>query len=251
MNAAEKIVTRNVAYEHGGVKLNGYLAYGDGGGGALRPGVLVAPEWWGLLDYPKQRAEHLARLGYVAFAIEMYGGEKTTRDPKQARAWASEFYGKPLMAERARAGLDQLLAVKGVAPEKVAAIGYCFGGSVVQSLAFSGAPLAGVVSFHGGLIPPSAEAAARTKAKLLICHGGLDYFETPEEVAAFKRALDEGKLDYQLNIYSGAVHAFTNPDADKLAREAGIEGIAYNETADRRSWMAMKVFFEEIFSAPK
>lgn len=248
MNAAEKIVTQTLSYEHGGVKLKAHLADSETGGAALRPGVLVAPEWWGLADYPKQRAERLARLGYVALAIDMYGGDKVTRDPSQAREWANEFYGKPIMAERARAGLDALLATKRVDPRKVAAIGYCFGGGVVQALAFSGAPLAGVVSFHGGLIPPSAEEAARTKAKVLICHGGRDDFETPEEVATFKQALEDGKIDYQFNIYGGAVHAFTNPDADRLAREAGIEGLAYQAAADRRSWAAMRSFFDEIFS---
>jgi dienelactone hydrolase len=155
------------------------------------------------------------------------------------------------MAERARAGLDQLLATKGVDAKRVAAIGYCFGGAVAQSLAWSGAPLAGIVSFHGSPVPPSAEAAARTKAKVLICHGAVDPFVKPEELAALKKALDDGKLDYQLISYAGAIHAFTNPDADRMAKATGLNGIGYNEAADRRSWAHMKLFFDEIFSSRK
>lgn len=251
MSASAKIVTKTVAYEHGGAQLKGFLAYDDAKGPALKPGVLVFPEWWGLNDYPKHRAEQLAELGYVALVADMYGEGQTTTDPKKAGELAGQFYGKPLMAERARAGLDQLLATKGVDAKRVAAIGYCFGGAVAQSLAWSGAPLAGIVSFHGSPVPPSAEAAARTKAKVLICHGAVDPFVKPEELAALKKALDDGKLDYQLISYAGAIHAFTNPDADRMAKATGLNGIGYNEAADRRSWAHMKLFFDEIFSSHK
>lgn len=247
MTANAKIVTRAVPYEQGGVKLEGYLAYDDSKtSGQKLPGVLVIPEWWGLTNYPKSRAEQLARLGYVAFAADMYGVGKTTTDPKQAGEWAGQFYGKPLMAERARAGLDQLLATGLVDSSRVAAIGYCFGGATVQALAWSGAPLAGIVSFHGSLIPPPA-GAGRIKAKVLICHGALDPFEKKEDIDAFKQALDDAKLDYQFIIYSGAVHAFTNPQADELAQKSGLKGIGYSKAADHRSWRAMQDFFTEIF----
>jgi dienelactone hydrolase len=243
-----KIVTKSVAYEQAGVKLEGFLAYDDAkipAGGAA--GVLVVPEWWGLNNYVKGRAEQLAGLGYVAFAADMYGAGVVTTDPKKAGELAGQFYGKPLMAERARAGLDQLLATGMVDARKVAAIGYCFGGATVQVLAWSGAPLAGIVSFHGSLIPPSAEAAARTKAKILICHGALDPFVMPADVDAFKKALDDGKLDYQFISYAGAIHAFTNPSADNMAAATGLKGVGYNAAADHRSWAHMKVFFKEIF----
>ena len=143
-----KIVTKPVAYEHAGTKLEGYLAYDDAKTSTDKksPGVLVVPEWWGLTGYAKGRAEQLAQLGYVAFAVDMYGAGVTTTDAKKAGELAGQFYGKPLMAERAQAGLDQLLASGLVQGEKVAAIGYCFGGSTVQALAYSGAPLAGIVS---------------------------------------------------------------------------------------------------------
>ncbi len=251
MTAHAKIVTRSVPYEHGGVKLEGYLAYDDATGGAKRPGVLVIPEWWGLNEYPKTRAEQLAKLGYVAFAADMYGAGVVTTDPKKAGELAGQFYGKPLMAERARAGLEQLVATGLVDLDRVAAIGYCFGGATVQALAWSGAPVAGIVSFHGSLIPPPANTEGTVKAKILICHGALDAFTKKEDLDAFKKAIDDAKLDYQFISYAGAVHAFTNPRADEVAREAGLKGIGYNAAADHRSWQHMQDFFAEIFANGK
>ncbi len=243
-----KIVTRPVAYEHAGVKLEGWLAYDDAkvSATAKAPGILVLPEWWGLTDYPKSRAEQLAQLGYVAFAADMYGAGVITDDPKRAGELAGQFYGKPLMAERARAALDQLLATGLVASGQTAAIGYCFGGATAQALAYSGAPLAGIVSFHGSLIPAPAEAAARNQAKILICHGAADGFVPPAEIEAFQRSMNEGKFDYQFISYADAVHAFTNPKADEIGRKAGIP-IAYHAAADRRSWSHMRSFFAELF----
>ena len=247
-----KIVTKPVAYEQAGVKLEGYLAYDDTKVSAATPapGVLVIPEWWGLTDYPKGRAEQLAKLGYVAFAADMYGAGVTTTDPKKAGELAGQFYGKPLMADRARADLDQLLATGLVDNTRVAAIGYCFGGATVQALAYSGAPLAGIVSFHGSLIPASAEAAAKNHAKFLVCHGAVDPFVKPEEVTAFMKSMEEGKFDYQFINYAGALHAFTNPGADAIAKATGLP-IGYNAAADKRSWAHMKAFFAEIFKAKK
>ena len=243
-----KIVTKAVAYEQAGVKLEGYLAYDDSkvSAGHKAPGVLVVHEWWGLNDYAKRRAAQLAELGYVAFAVDMFGVGVITADPKKAGELAGQFYGKPLMAERAQAGLDQLLATGLVEAGQVAAIGYCFGGSTVQALAYAGAPLAGVVSFHGGLIPVPADAAGRTKAKILVCHGAVDPFVNKEAVDAFTKAMNDGKFDYQFVSYAGAVHTFTNPDADKIAAATGLP-IAYSPTADKRSWTHMKDFFAEIF----
>ncbi len=243
-----KIVGKAVAYEHAGTKLEGWLAYDDTKIGAKSPGVLVIPEWWGLNEYPKMRAEKLAELGYVAFAADMYGAGVNTLDPKKATELSSPFYGKPLMAERANAGLETLLKTGYVDPQRVAAIGYCFGGSTVQALAFSGAPLAGIVSFHGALITPTPEMTAKTKAKLLICHGAVDPFIKPEDIASFKKAIDDAKLDYQFISYAGAIHAFTNPKATEVAKATGLSGIGYNAAADARSWSHMKTFFEEIFA---
>jgi dienelactone hydrolase len=254
MSAQAKLVTRAVAYQHDGVKLEGYLAYDDAKAStaAKAPGVLVIPEWWGLNDYPKGRAEQLAKLGYVAFAADMYGAGVVTKSKTEAGKLAGQFYGKPLMADRARAGLEQLLATGLVEATRVAAIGYCFGGATCQALAFSGAPLAGIVSFHGSLIAPTPEQAAKTKAKLLICHGAVDPFVSKDEMDAFKKAVDAAKLDYQFVSYAGAIHAFTNPNADAVAKDQDmIGGIGYNAAADRRSWQHMQDFFAEIFASRK
>ena len=252
LTASAKLITRPVAYVHAGVKLEGYLAYDDAltAHGKL-PGVLVVHEWWGLNSYTRGRAEQLAKLGYVAFALDMYGGGQSTTEAKKAGELAGQFYGKPLMAERAQAGLDQLLGTGLVDAARVAAIGYCFGGSTVQALAYSGAPLAGIVSFHGGLIPVPADAAAKIKAKILICHGAIDPHVPPKDVAAFQDAMNAGKFDYQFISYAGAVHAFTNPGADALAAAAGLPGIGYNAAADHRSWAQMQGFFAEIFAAKR
>ncbi len=244
-----KVVTQSVAYEHDGVKLKGYLAYDDAkvSKGSKAPGVLIIPEWWGLNDYPKSRAEQLAKLGYVAFAADMYGADVVTLDPKRAGELAGQFYGKPLMAARAQAGLEQLKRNEFVDTQRVAAIGYCFGGSTVQALAYSGESLAGVVSFHGGLLPVPADASAKVKAKLLICHGGADGFISKEEFDTFTKGIEDAKLDYVFVSYAGAVHAFTNPKADEVAKATGLP-IAYHPAADARSWKHMQEFFDEIFA---
>ncbi len=243
--AFAKVVTKPVTYEHDGVKLEGLLAYDDAMA-APRPGVLVIHEWWGLNDYAKGRAVQLAELGYVAFALDMYGAGVVTTDAKRAGELAKPFYGDAKKwAARARAGLDQLLASGKVAPGKVAAIGFCFGGSAAQVLAYSGAPVAGVVSFHGS--PIAAWPGASNAAKILMLHGAADKFISPAEIAEFEKTLHEGKFDWQWISYAGAVHAFSNPGADQLGAANNIP-IAYNEPAARRSWEHMQVFFRELFA---
>jgi dienelactone hydrolase len=243
-----KLVTKDVSYEQNGTKLEGFLAYNDSktSNGKV-PGIVVFPEWWGLNDYIKGRAQQLADLGYVAFAADMYGGDQTTTDPAKAEELAGRFHSDPaLMVGRAQAALDQLLKTGLVDESKVAAIGFCFGGSASLALAYSGAPLTGVVTFHGGLIPAPVDAAQKTKAKFLILHGALDPRVNKAAVDAFLKSMNDGKLDFQFIEYSGAVHAFTNPAADK-ARAAGLEGVGYNREAATRAWNQMQVFFNEIF----
>jgi dienelactone hydrolase len=244
MTVHAKLVTKTVSYEQNGTKLEGYLAYDDSitDKGKV-PGIVVFPEWWGLNDYVKGRADQLAGMGYVAFAADMYGGGQSTTEPAKAKELSSQFYGKPLMAERARAALDQLLKTSLVDENKVAAIGFCFGGSASLALAYSGAPLTGVVTFHGGLIPPPADVAQKTKAKFLILHGALDPLVNKEAVDKFLKSMNDDKLDYQFIAYSGAVHAFSNPNAGKF----NLEGLGYNAEAAARSWNQMKIFFGEIF----
>jgi dienelactone hydrolase len=247
MTLQAKLVTKSVSYEQDGTKLEGYLAYDDSitEKGKV-PGIVVFPEWWGLNDYVKGRADQLANLGFVAFAADMYGGGQSTTEPAKAKELSSPFYGKPLMAERAQAAFDQLLKTGLVDENKVAAIGFCFGGSASLALAYSGAPLAGVVTFHGGLIPAPPDTAQKNKAKFLILHGALDPLVNKQAVDKFLQSMNDDKLDYQFIEYSGALHAFTNPDADK-AHAAGLEGVGYNAEAAARSWNQMKIFFGEIF----
>ena len=248
-SASAKVVTKPVSYEQGGVKLEGVLAYDDAktAKGKL-PGVLVLPEWWGLTVYPKSRAEQLAGMGYVAFAADMYGAGVTTEDAKKAGELAGGLYGKPLLAERARAGLDQLLKSGLVDPSKVAAIGFCFGGSAAQALAYTGAPLVGIVSFHGGPVNAPADVAGKVHAKFLLLNGAADPMVKTEAKTALEKSLDEAKIDWVSVDYAGALHAFTNADADRLAKAGGLTGaVGYNEAAARRSWKAMQVFFDEVF----
>lgn len=239
-----KVVTTPVIYEHAGVKLEGYLAYDDEKVKAgKRPGVLVVPEWWGLNDYAKSRARQLAELGYVAFAADMYGQGVVTTDAKKASELSAPFYGKPLMAERAQAGYDQLLKADPVDTSNIAAIGFCFGGTTVQTLAYSGTPLKGIVSFHGGLLPAPTTVIGKVSTKFLMLNGAIDPLVKEEDKVAFKKSLEEARVDYQFIDYSGALHSFSNPAAH-MPPAAG-----YNEPAARRSWLQMQSFFSEIFPA--
>jgi len=240
--AQAKVVTKSVAYEQGGQKLEGYLAYDDAKSGA-RPGVLVVPEWWGLNDYVKSRARQLAQMGYVAFAADMYGNAKVTRDPKQAEEWSSAVDNGGLMAPRSKAALEVLKEQPQTDKSKLAAIGFCFGGSTVLQLAYSGEPLAATVTFHGGLMPPKEDQLAKIKSPILILHGAEDGFVKPETIDQVRASLDKAKVDWYMVTYANAVHAFSNPDANSFK----IPGIGYNEKAARRSWAEMQDFFKEQF----
>jgi dienelactone hydrolase len=249
--AQAKIATKTVPYDQGGVHLIGFLAYDDAQTEAKKlPGILVVPEWWGLNDFVRGRAEALAKLGYVAFAADMYGDGQSTTDPKKAKELATSLYGKPSMVERAQAALDQLTGSGLVDQSKLAGIGFCFGGAVCQVLAYGGAPFKGIVSFHGALVPLPAESAEKTHAKFLILQGELDPLVDMDQRTEFIKSLDSGKIDYQFLSYSGAVHAFMNPDADK-ARAAGLEGVGYNAAVAQRAWNQMQLFFQEIFATTK
>ena len=238
-NAAIKV--EEVNYKQGETELRGYLFYDDTTDGK-RPGILVVHEWWGLNDYAKERAKMLAQMGYVAFALDMYGEGKTTEHPKTAGEWASAVT-PDLGRERFLAAYNVLKNNKLTADGKMAAIGYCFGGGVVLSAAKAGIDLRGVVSFHGSL-PVDSVAAGTIKAKILVCHGAADPFSPPERVQQFQKSLEDAGADWEMNIYGGAKHSFTNKSADAH----GIPALQYNAEADRRSWAAMRSFFDEIFA---
>jgi dienelactone hydrolase len=237
--------TEVIAYEQGGVTLEGFLAYDDANT-KPRPGVLLIHDWMGVGDYAKSRARQLAELGYVAFAADIYGKGNQPADQKAAGALAGKYKGdRALYRARLKAGLEQLAARKEVAAGQIAAIGYCFGGTGALELARSGADLKGVVTFHGGLATPTPEDAKNIKCPVLVLHGADDPFVKPDEVAAFKKEMEQAHVKYEFVAYPGAVHSFTRPDAGNDNRK----GAAYNEAADKQSWAAMQKFFKEIFGA--
>lgn len=242
-SANAELRTEFIEYKDGDVLLEGYLAY-DNAVEGKRPGVLVVHEWWGLNDYIQRRAREVAKLGYIAFAIDMYGKGVRAQDPQKAGELSGSITKDPkLLRSRAAAGLDVLKKHDLTDARKMAAIGYCFGGKTVLELARSGAELAGVASFHGGLDTQNPSDAKNIKGSVLVLHGGDDTFISDKQVAAFQDEMRKAGVDWQMNIYGNAVHSFTNPEADKL----NMKGIQYNEKADKRSWEALKVFFREIF----
>jgi len=240
--AQAEIKTKVINYKDGSTKLQGFLAYDDAIQGK-RPGVLVVHEWWGHGDYVRMRAKKLAELGFIAFALDMYGKGVYAKDHKEAAALSGEFRkDNPKALKRAKAGLSILKKHKLTNTSKIAAIGYCFGGSTVLALARAGWDLAAVVSFHGGLAT-NAPAKGPIKAKVLVNHGGDDGFVKPEDIAAFQKEMNDAGADWQMNIYGGAVHSFTV----EAAGNDPSKGMAYNKEADRRSWAAMKNLFKEVF----
>jgi dienelactone hydrolase len=242
--ARAEVKTEVVEYRHGDVVLEGYLAYDDAFQGK-RPGVLVVHEWLGHTPYVRKRAEQLARLGYVAFASDIYGKGVLAKDAKEAAALAGIYLGdRKLLRARAAAGLDVLRNRPEVDPGRLAAIGYCFGGSTVLELARSGADLVSVVSFHGLLDTPTPGDARNIKGKVLVLHGADDPYVPDAQLKAFEDEMRAAKVDWQVVKYSGAVHAFAVVEAGNDPSK----GAAYNATADRRSWKAMEDFFAEIFA---
>lgn len=237
------VKTQTIQYEQGGTTFQSFLAWDDAVQGK-RPGILVCPEWWGLTDYAKSRAQQLAQLGYVALAVDLYGNGKTTEDPKEAGTLSGALKkNRALLRQRVNAGLEQLKKNENVDPQKTGAIGYCFGGTTAIELGRSGADVKAIVTFHAGLDSPNPADGKNIKARLLICHGGNDSFTSEKDLDAFEDEMRQNHVDWQMNIYGGAVHSFTNPGADKH----GIPGIAYNAEADHRSWQAMQMFFADAF----
>jgi dienelactone hydrolase len=236
-----KVVTKEIDYKAGDTQLSGYLAYDDSITDKA-PGVIVVHEWWGNNDYPKMRARQLAELGYVAFAADMYGKGKTTDDPKQAGEWAGEVEkDSDMQRQRFQAALKVLQDQPNVDPNKIAAIGYCFGGTMVLNAARANMPLVGVVSFHG-VLSTDHPATDPIKPKILVCTGAADAFVPKSQVDAFKNEMSKVGADAKVIEYPGAHHAFTNPNADSHH----MNNVAYNAEADKASWEAMKEFFHQI-----
>jgi dienelactone hydrolase len=241
-----KLVTRTIEYKDGKDLLEGYLAFDDQRAFPKAPGVLVIHEWMGMGPYVKRRANELAQAGYVAFAADIYGKDKIPKNVQEASEISLRFKNdRKLLRHRAQLALDVLRNQKNVDSKKLAAIGYCFGGTAALELARSGAPLAAVVSFHGGLDTPSPADAKNIKAKILVLAGGDDPHVPDTQIDAFKKEMRAAHVDWQLHSFGGAVHSFTNPDSG----HDPSKGAAYNASADRRSWELMQWFFDENFGA--
>jgi len=245
LSAQAAIVGEEVSYQTGDTVMKGYLARDDALQGK-RPGILVVHEWWGQNAYARKRADMLAALGYTALAVDMYGEGQTAAHPEDAGKFSGAVRKNlPLMKARFEAARNFLNAQPSVDPEKNAAIGYCFGGSVVLEMARAGEDLDGVVSFHGSLggLGPVSD---NVKAKILVANGADDPFVTAEQIDMFKQDMDAAGADYRFINYPGAKHSFTNPEANAFGEKFGLP-LAYNADADAASWQAMQDFLKTIF----
>jgi len=235
-----------VEYRAGGTVLKGYLVYND----AVkqpRPGILVVHEWWGHNEHTRNSARKLAEAGYVALAVDMYGDGKQADHPNEAGKFSGEIRKNlSLMKSRFEAGMQFLKKQSTVDSKKLVAIGYCFGGSVVLEMARSGEDLRGVASFHGGLNTEHPARPGKTRAKVLVMNGAADPFVPAGQIDAFKKEMDNAKVDYKFVNYPGAKHAFTNPGADALGTKFNLP-LAYNAVADRESWNELQSFLKRVF----
>lgn len=250
--AQAEVQTQTIVYNDGDVVLEGFLAFDTSVRPAGtkaesgKPGVLVVHQWMGLTDYERRRCRQLAELGYIAFALDIYGRGVRPADTGEAAEFSGKYKSdRTLYRRRLNLGLEQLRKADNLSSDQVAAIGYCFGGTGVIELARSGADINGIVSFHGGLDSPTPEDGANIKARILICHGADDPYVPKEDIEATIAEFDANDVDWQMNVYANAVHSFTQP----MAGNDNSKGAAYNEKADHRSWDAMRVFFHELFAA--
>lgn len=243
--AQAALVEKTVSYEQGGTTLEGFHVYDDAVSGK-RPAILVIHQWTGLSENEKQRSRMLAELGYNVFAADIYGKGIRPKVPEAGKEAGKYKSDRTLYRARMLAALDLLKADERSEAKKVAAIGYCFGGTGVLELARAGTDVAGVVSFHGGLdaAPGMNAVAGKIPAKVLVLHGAVDPYVPAEQLAAFQKEMTDAEADWQLVSYGDAVHAFTQ----KEAGNDPSKGAAYQEAADRRSWVAMQEFFKELFN---
>ncbi|MFK7851950.1 MAG: dienelactone hydrolase family protein [Akkermansiaceae bacterium] len=243
-SANGEIVERDVSYQSGGVTLEGFHAYDDKIDGK-RPGILIIHQWTGLSENEKMRARMLAELGYNVFAADVYGKGVRPQPLESGKVSGKYKEDRELFRARMMAGLEVLKNDERTDAKKIAAIGYCFGGTGVLEMARGGVELAGVVSFHGGLGAKEGMAAEKGKisAKLLVLHGAVDPYVSAAEVESFKQEMEDAEADWQLVMFGGAVHAFTQ----KTAGDDPSKGVAYDKEADERSWVHMRQFFEELF----
>ena len=236
---------KEVSYSAGGTTLKGWIAYDDAAKGK-RPAVLVVHEWWGHNAYARKRANMLAELGYVALAVDMYGDGKQAQHPDDAGKFAGEVAkNKPMAKARFEAAMKLLRAQRNVDSRKLAAIGYCFGGSVVLQMAREGEDLKAVASFHGGLGTDDPAQPGKVKAQVRVFTGADDKMIPAAQVDAFKQEMEKAGVNYKVVSYPGAMHSFTNPDADEYAKKFSMP-LAYNAEADKDSWAQLQAFLADV-----
>ncbi|OED36224.1 hypothetical protein AB834_03120 [PVC group bacterium (ex Bugula neritina AB1)] len=242
-----KLIKKDILYRVENKSFKGYVVYDDSFT-SKRPGVLVVHEWWGHNDYARKRTEMLAKLGYVAMALDMYGNGKKASHPKDAKKFMTEVMKNmdqavPRFTEALKVLKEHPYADK----DKIAAIGYCFGGGIVLNMARRGFPLKGVVSFHGSLATKTRAKKGDVKAAILVCHGAKDSFVSKQELLSFEKEMKEAEVDLTFKMYKNAKHSFTNPKANTFAKKFNMPGLKYDPRADRKSWADMKSFFRRIF----
>lgn len=246
MVSCSSLKTNEINYSTDSTKMNGYLAKSSKIKGK-RPGLIIVHEWWGHNDYVRHRADMLADLGYVAFALDMYGEGKQANHPKLAGEFATAVMtNQKEAAARFQKALEVLKNDPDVDQTKIAAIGYCFGGGVVLAMATGGMDLNGVVSFHGSL-GHIKKVSKKAKAKYLVLNGEADPMVTAKDIKNFKKVMKKSKADYKFVNYPGALHAFSNPAATEIGKKFSLP-VAYNAEADKASWEEMKMFFDKIFN---
>jgi len=243
-SASAAVKTETVEYKSAdGTLMEGYVAYDD----AIkspRPGIIIVHDWMGLAQFDKDKAEQLARQGYVAFAADVYGKGVRPANVDEAKPLATKYKDdRSLLRSHIHAAYDTLVAMKQVNAKKMLVMGYCFGGTTALELARDGVPLVGTVTFHGGLSNPTPEDAKNIKGRILVLHGADDPFVPAPEVQAFKDEMKTASIDMKFIAYPGAVHAFTNP----AAGNDNSKGAAYNTAADKASWTEFENFLKEVF----
>lgn len=244
---ASTIAEEEISYTADSLTMKGFLCY-DKSVSGKRPAVLVVHEWWGHNEYARERARMLAKLGYTALAVDMYGDGKQAAHPEDAGKFSGEVMKNIPSAEaRFRAAMDVVKNHASVDASKIAAIGYCFGGGVVLHMARIGTDLDAVVSFHGSLGALHKPESGGIKAEILVCHGADDPFVPSEAIGAFKQEMDEAEATYEFIAYDGAVHSFTNPGADENGKKFNLP-LAYNAAADSASWASTQVLFTRVFA---
>lgn len=226
---------KTLAYLSGAVPMRGILYLPDNVSGKV-PGIVIAPEWWGMTEHVKSAGERLAQAGYAALVMDLYGEGNTTDVAAQANAWMSALLDNPVeLLKRAKAGLEALAGVESVDETRLAAIGFCFGGKVALEMARAGLPIKAAVSFHGGVEPFAAAEKGQVQAALLVEHGEADSMVSMEAIAAFRQEMDAADATYHIDVFPGARHAFTNPQADANAAKNGVD-LAYDPQAAAKSW---------------